>query len=72
MLFISFHEAVGSEAVRSEAVRCEAVRSEAVRFIDKWFVHKQVVMKLHDQLIAIQDYLYQLNLFVVYLNISKI
>ena len=57
MLFISF---------------CEAVSNEVVGSIDKWFVNKQVVVKLHNQLIVIQDYIYiyiyiyQLNLIVVY------
>ena len=59
MLFLSF----------CKDVRSKAVRSKAVGFIDKCFVNKQVVVKLHDQLIAIQDYIYQLNLIVVYLNV---
>ena len=37
---------------------CEAARFEAVGFIDEWFVNKQVVVKLHDQLIATRGYLY--------------
>ena len=44
------------------------VRSKAVGFLDKWFVNKQVVVKLY----AIRGHLYQLNLFIVYLTISKI
>ena len=34
---------------------CEVARIEAAGFIDEWFVNKQVVVKLHDQLIATQD-----------------
>ena len=63
-MFIGFCEAVSNEVVRGKAVR-----SKAVGFIDKWFVNKQVVVKLHDQLIAIRDYIYKLNLIIVYLNI---
>ena len=48
------------------------VRSKAVGSLEKWFVNKQVVVKLHDQLIAVRVYVYQLNLFVVYLTIFKI
>ena len=36
------------------------------------FVNKQVVVKLHDQLIAIQGYLDQLKLFVIYISYSHI
>ena len=73
MLFISFCKAVRSKAVKSKAVGSKAVSSEAVGFIDKRFVHKQVVVKLHDQLIVIRDYIYiyQLNLIVVHLKILK-
>ena len=39
-------------------VESEAIRSEAVRVIDNWFVDKQVVVKLHDQLIVIQHCLH--------------
>ena len=43
LLFISFHE---------------AARIKAAGFIDEWFVNKQVVVKLHDQLIATRGCLY--------------
>ena len=37
-------------------VKSKAIGSEAVRAINNWSVNKQVVVKLHDQLIAIQVY----------------
>ena len=39
-------------------VKSKATGSEAVRVIDNWSVNKQVVVKLHDQLIVIQHCLY--------------
>ena len=61
MLFISFHE----------AVRCKAGRSGAVRIIDKWFVNRTGGCEAAGTADC-YTCLYQLNLFVVYLTISKI